>query len=74
MISLTLTPSQARRIRSGALDVELSQDQALSVRGAITAAAGAGAPAKLAPCRHCGEMLGTVARRAHEPHCKERAR
>lgn len=31
---------------------------------------GGGRKPVLAPCRHCGALLGTVARRKHEPKCK----
>jgi len=27
---------------------------------------------KLGPCRHCGELFGARARRAHEPRCPQK--
>lgn len=30
-----------------------------------------GATANLQPCRFCGELMGTRARRKHEPECRK---
>jgi len=29
-----------------------------------------GPPKNLQPCKHCGELMGTRARRLHEPICR----
>jgi hypothetical protein len=69
-IPLQLTPEQAHKVRRGALEIQLSEQQALSIRGAITAAGGAGAPEKLRPCPYCRRQFGARALRAHIPSCR----
>lgn len=65
MIELPLTIEQTRAIRRGAESIELSEQQALSVRGAITAASGGGRPKDSDRCA-CGAM--TRARAAKRGH------
>jgi hypothetical protein len=68
VIRIDLTPEQRTQARSGS--IALSEEQALSVRGKLTAAAGAGRKRTDAPRCACGSM--TAARAAARGHrCNE---
>lgn len=66
-IPLDLTPAQARAVVRGSRRIVLSEEQALSVRGKLTAAAGAGRKRSDAPRCPCGAMTAARAKaRGHK--------
>jgi hypothetical protein len=72
MIRITLTPEQQAEL--GVAEITLTEQQARHVRGKLTAAAGAGRPAKYKPCPYCQMKLGVRALRDHMPQCTRKPR